>query len=693
MSDKKFTNRLANETSPYLLQHAHNPVDWYPWGPEALAKAKNENKPIFLSIGYSACHWCHVMEKESFEDPATAAVMNEHFVNIKVDREERPDLDQIYMNAVQLMTQHGGWPMSVWLTPELKPFYGGTYFPPQRRYGMSSFRDVLAGVADAYKNRRDEVESASNGLVGHLDRLGEIDSEEGPLGPELIESACEQLVRAIDIQYGGIGRAPKFPHSGEMRLLFRAWRISGRDEFKKLALFSLEQMIRGGIYDQLGGGYHRYSTDQKWLAPHFEKMLYDNSLITLANIEAYQITGADVFKNAVLETLDYVLREMTSPAGGFYSTQDADSEGEEGKFFVWTLAEIQQILGDDAKAFAHCYDVSEGGNWEHKNILNLPKPIDQCAAELRLEPDELRGRLAAARSKLFAVRSHRIAPGRDEKILAAWNGMMIDAMATAASVLDIDRYRTAAANAADFVLKTMRTPNGLLLRTAKDGKAKLNGYLEDYSYLANSLVSLYEATFESRWLTSAGEVVNVMIEQFWDEKKGGFFFTGKDHETLITRSKDPQDGATPSGNSMAATALARLAKLTGRDDLRDKAEVTLKAFRSIMTQSAIASAQMLIALGIHRGPTDQLVLVEGDDPADWNAALRSINRSFLPNKVVAGKRKSPVENTSAQLSILNGKAPIGGQSTLYACRDFTCQQPAAGKAAIEATLEAIFQKQ
>lgn len=689
MNQPQFTNRLARETSPYLLQHAHNPVDWYPWGPEALAEAKRRDQPIFLSIGYSACHWCHVMEHESFEDPNTAKLMNDSFVNVKVDREERPDLDQIYMMAVQIMTQHGGWPMSVWLTPDLKPFYGGTYFPPVRRYNMPAFREVLLAIADAWNNRREQLTQSSEEILNHLRRMTSVSRVEGALEPAILEQAANELARMVDRTWGGIGHAPKFPHSVELRLLLRAGKRFQREELIELAALSLEKMIRGGIYDQLGGGFHRYSTDERWLVPHFEKMLYDNALIPMACLEAWQATGRSLFRDATLDTLDYVLREMTSSEGGFFSTQDADSEGEEGKFFVWSRAEVERILGpEDAKTFGYVYDVTDAGNWEGKNILNLPKPMEQAAKVLAMDFEELTQRMSECRRKLLAARSRRVAPGRDEKVLTAWNGMMIDTMATASMVLGEDRYRQAAIRAADFVLDKMRTANGLLLRTCKDGRATLNAYLEDYAFLANGLVSLYEATFDLRWLREATGLVETMRDQFWDAKEGGFFFTGVDHEALISRGKDPQDGATPSGNSIAVVALVRLARLTRRPEFLELAETTMALFRSIMTRSAVASAQMLLGLGTHLGPSYEFVLVGDPDSSEMSRVRRALHGRFFPDKVMAGSRGNG-DGAEALVPLLEHKMSVEGRPTLYICRDYACQSPLVGWEAIEAELSRL----
>ncbi|HEX5272215.1 MAG TPA: thioredoxin domain-containing protein, partial [Gemmataceae bacterium] len=615
----QFTNRLSRETSPYLRQHAHNPVDWFPWGDEALARARDLDRPVFLSIGYSACHWCHVMEHESFEDPEIGQLLNDHFVSLKVDREERPDLDQIYMAFVQRATGHGGWPMSVFLTPEGQPFFGGTYFPPDERYGgqMPSFRRVLLSVIDWWQHRRDEVTGSARAVADELRDLLRLDPRPGDLDPSLLRRVTGQIGRAFDPREGGFGSQPKFPHPTELRLLLRVAHRFGDDQARAMVRLTLDKMAMGGLYDQLGGGFHRYSTDARWLVPHFEKMLYDNALLVLAYLEAFQATGEPSYREVVEQTLAYVRREMTGPDGPFYSTQDADSEGEEGKFFVWSAAEVESVLGPEPAAeFDYVYDVTPEGNWEGHNILHRPKTYEQCARLLKTDEAGLRRRLDEARARLFEVRSHRVWPGRDEKVLTAWNGLMIAAFAKAAQALDEPSYAKAAARAADFILRTMRMPDGRLYRTWSHGSApKLNGYLEDYAYFLDALVSVYETTFEPRWVEAALDVARVMVEQFWDEAEGGFFYTGKDHERLIARTKDPHDNATPSGNAMAVTGLLRLAKLTGRADLREKAERTLRLFRGVMEESVMAAAQMLIAYDFDLGPVKEVAVV-GDPAGD-----------------------------------------------------------------------------
>jgi uncharacterized protein len=674
-------NQLVHETSPYLRQHAHNPVDWYPWSEEALQRARDLKRPIFLSIGYSACHWCHVMEHESFEDPEVARLLNEHFVSIKVDREERPDLDQIYMTAVQMLTGQGGWPMSMFLTPELKPFFGGTYFPPVNSHGRPSFKRVLEALIDAWQNKRGELDQQAEEVTAGLRQHMQLEAGTGELSPHLLQNAGNVLRRAFDRQYGGFGQAPKFPHPMDLRLLLRVWKRFGDDGALDMVRKSLDQMARGGIYDHLGGGFARYSTDARWLVPHFEKMLYDNALLTLAYLEAYQATGVPFYRTVVEETLAYVQREMTGPDGAFYSTQDADSEGVEGKFYVWSRAEIESVLGpDEARLFCDVYDVTEAGNWDGHNILHRTRTDDQEARLLKIPEDELRRRLRVGKEKLFETRSRRIWPARDEKILTAWNALMIAAFAKAAQVLEEPAYARAARRAADYLLTRMLTPEGRLYRTTFAGAApKLNGYLEDYAYLIDALVSLYEATFEPAWITAANRLAGVMLEQFWDEKEHGFFYTGHDHEQLIARGKDPHDNATPSGNAMAVTALLRLVALTGAAVARQRAEETLALFRGIMAETPTAAAQMLIALDFYLGPTREVVVIGA--AAECQEALRLLRGPFRPHQVVAWK--APDEQTA--LPLLADRTARGAVTT-YICENFVCQAPLVGVPALAEAL-------
>ncbi len=677
---ESMSNRLAHETSPYLLQHANNPVDWYPWGAEALERAKREQRPIFLSIGYSACHWCHVMEHESFESEAIARRLNDGFVCIKVDREERPDLDQVYMTAVQAMTGRGGWPMSVFLTPDLQPFYGGTYWPPTGRMGMPGFDQVIDAVLDAWHQRREQVVQQADELTAELRRAGSMPLPPGELSDRPLRAAEAALERIFDHRLGGFGGAPKFPHPMDLRLLLRRWRRSPRDAVLGMVTLTLDRMAAGGIYDQLGGGFHRYSVDERWLVPHFEKMLYDNALLSMCYVEAYQATGHEDYARVARETFDFVLRDMTAPEGGFYSTLDADSEGEEGKFYVWTPAEVEQILGPQrAKTFCYVYDVSDEGNFEGHNILNLPKTLEQCAKILGRDLAELTAELSASRQELLAVRNRRVWPGLDDKVLVSWNGLMIDSLAYAAGALGEPRYLAAARQAADFLWNRLRA-DGRLLHTWRKGQAKLSAYLDDYACLANAFVTLYENSLEERWIDAAVQLADVVLAQFADRQSGGFHYTADDHEPLIARQKDVQDGATPSGNSMAVTFLLRLGKLCGRAADLEAAHRTLTAFAGLLEKHPTAAGQMLIALDFYLGPTPELVLV--DAPEELRG---EIGRRYLPNKVFASR---PGEGRSAALEgAFAGKAAAGDQPALYVCENFACQSPVVGREAILATID------
>ncbi len=664
-----------------MLQHAFNPVDWFPWGDAALSQAKQHDKPIFLSIGYSACHWCHVMEHESFENSDIAAAMNDIFVCIKVDREERPDLDQIYMSAVQMMTGRGGWPMSVFLTPDLRPFFGGTYWPPTSRMGMPGFRDILKGVADAWKNRRDDVLRSADELTSEVVRAASESLPRSGLSLATLRGAMGQFLQRVDWQQGGFGGAPKFPHPMDLRVLLRCWRRFGDQEALDAVRLTLDKMASGGLYDQLGGGFHRYSTDAQWLAPHFEKMLYDNALLVPVYLEAFQATGNANDARVVRETLDYVLREMTQPQGGFYSTQDADSEGEEGKFFVWTEDEVLALLGpEDGRLFCDAYDVTPLGNWEGHNILNRPNvgqvfnlPVQ--AGQVENLPHD---RLARCRAKLFDARSQRIAPGRDDKVLVSWNGLMIAAMSQAAAILGEPRYAEAASAAADFILANMRDADGRLLHSFKDGQARFNAYLDDYACLIDGLVDLYQATFEPRWLGIALDLAEQMLSRF-EDPRGGFFYTSIDHEQLVARVKDTQDNATPSGNGMAAYALVRLGTLTGRPQLLGRGYATLEAMSGQLDKFAMASGQSLLALDFVVGSTHEIVVVESVE-ATAEAALRELHQRFWPNKVVARRPGQMADNDlpASLRELLSGKQSSAGELTTFVCERGSCQSPLVG---------------
>lgn len=611
-------NRLAGESSPYLLQHARNPVAWYPWGAEALEKARREDKPIFLSIGYSACHWCHVMEHESFENADIARYLNEHFVSIKVDREERPDLDQIYMHAVQVLTGRGGWPMSTFLTPELQPFYGGTYWPPSSRMGMPGFDQVLAAVVDAWRNRRAQVLQQAQELTQRIQLLDPDVPADAELTPDLLRSAESDLLRSFDRAQGGFGGAPKFPQPMALRLALRLWKRRSNPRLLELVETTLDKMRRGGIYDHLAGGFARYSVDERWLVPHFEKMLYDNALLADAYLDGFLATRNTDYARVVRETLDYVLAYMTDPFGGFHSTEDADSEGEEGKFYLWTPVEVEAVLGPEAgQRFCYVYDVTPAGNFEHRNILNLPKTVEQCAALKGWDLPELERELADSRAKLLAERDRRVRPGKDDKVLVSWNALMIHALARAAGPLDEPRYLAAATRAAEFLLTALRRPDGRLQHSWRGGVAKHDAYLDDYTYLIEALLALYEASFEERWIEEAAAFAERVLGEFRDVA-GGFFFVSDSHETLITRPKDVYDNATPSGTAMAATCLVRLGKLTGRTDYVAAAAEALKLALPVMQRAALAAAQSLIALDLWLGPTAEIAII-GDATEEQTA--------------------------------------------------------------------------
>jgi uncharacterized protein YyaL (SSP411 family) len=685
-------NRLAHESSPYLLQHANNPVDWYPWGAEALERSRREDKPIFLSIGYSACHWCHVMEHESFESDPIAVRLNECFVCIKVDREERPDLDQIYMNAVQLITGRGGWPMSVFLTPDLEPFYGGTYWPPESRHGLPGFPQVIEAVAEAWANRREQAVAQARELTSHLQTIGVPAAPDQELSPELLTQAAGKLEQSFDFAHGGFGGAPKFPHPIDLQFLLRVWHRTQLDGLLDMVRLNLDKMARGGIYDHLAGGFARYSVDERWLVPHFEKMLYDNGLLAGAYLDAYLATGHEPYARVARETLDYVLRDMTDPAGGFYSSEDADSEGEEGRFYVWTPEEIEAALGNEAgQRFAYVYGVSPEGNFEGRNILHLPKTIAQCAALRGWDLSSLEVELAESRRRLLAIRNERIRPGRDDKVLVSWNALAIDSLARTGAALDEPTYVTAAENAARFILDEMRQPNGRLWHAWRNGQAKFAAYLDDYTYLIQALVSLYEATFDEQWVDRAVELAEIVVCHFSDTDQGGFFYTADDHEQLIARNKDYFDSSVPSGNAMAATALTRLNALTGAEKYREAARQTLHSATGLLKRASTAAGQMLIALDLELGPRTEIVLIGDPNELEVAEVLKEIRRRYLPSCAVALRSLQTLHLGSNHLtSLFAGKEATEPSPTLFLCQNFTCQAPLAGKAAIRAGLDQQF---
>lgn len=683
MATQQHTNRLIDETSPYLRQHAHNPVDWYPWGEEALTKAQAEDKPIFLSIGYSACHWCHVMAHESFEHEATATLMNQLFVNIKVDREERPDLDAIYMDAVVSMTNSGGWPMSVFLTPDGQPFYGGTYFPPQPRYGMPSFQQVLQSVAAAYRDRRQDVLVQAERLTQALQRTAYLGAQDGALGSELLDEAVGHLDEYFDREDGGFGSQPKFPQPMTLDFLMAYYQRTKNLDALYMAELTLEKMANGGIYDQLGGGFHRYSVDAIWLVPHFEKMLYDNSQLLRTYLHAWQITGRPLYRRIVDETIDYVLREMTAPTGGFYSTQDADSEGEEGKFFVWTPAEIEQTLGaHEAAIFESYYNVSERGNFEGHNILSVTRSAAKVAERFRIAAAEVERIVAEGRRKLFAVRETRIKPARDEKILTEWNGLMIHALAECGVVCEREDALQAAIHAADFILTTMSQADGKLYRSYKDGQARFNAYLEDYAAFIRALIALYEATFELRWLGEASRLTQLMFAQFHDPDNGGFFQTGADHEQLVVRRKDFIDNAIPSGNSLAAETLLRLSVLVGNEEYRRAANQIILTMKAAVVRQPTGFGRLLGALETLLSRRQEIALVGDPNHADTQALYQAVRQRYLPHTVVAAKR--PGEES--MLPLLADRDLVNGKAAAYVCENYACQLPVTSAAELNKLL-------
>ncbi len=679
-------NRLAEETSPYLLQHRHNPVDWYPWGEEALAKSREEDKPIFLSIGYSACHWCHVMAHESFENEETAKILNEYYVPIKVDREERPDVDGIYMEAVQMLSGQGGWPMSMFLLPDLRPFFGGTYYPPEDAHGRPGFRNLLLRLADVYKTRREELDRNGVKMVDALKQMSQAEPGEEEPAQEIIHRAVEDLRSRFDKNAGGFGGAPKFPPSMALMLLLREWRRSGDKDLLYMVEFTLQRMALGGLHDQLGGGFHRYSVDAFWGVPHFEKMLYDNALLSRIYLEAYQATGNHFYRSVATDTLDYTIREMTHPEGGFYSAQDADTEGEEGKFFVWTPAEVEEILeAEDARIFCKFYGVTEEGNFEGRSILRVENSPRLFCEKEGIKEEDLFGILERCRRTAFKAREKRVKPGLDDKILTSWNGLMIGSMALAGRIAEVPAYIDAARRAADFVLTRMRGEGGLL-RTHRAGTSKLNAYLDDYAFMIVGLLDLYETSFGNRWLEEAETLAREMVERFWDEEGGGFFFTAHDHEKLIVRKKMGQDGAIPAGNSMAAYGLLRLGKLMGNEAFIARGKETLRAFGQYLDRAPAAFHMMLVALDFHLDKPVEIAVVGDPASEDTRAVLQAVNGVFVPNKVVAFLPVSGITELNVGMPLLQGKEAVGGAATVYLCEDYTCKEPLTDPAAVRAAL-------
>jgi uncharacterized protein YyaL (SSP411 family) len=674
VTKEKHTNRLIKETSPYLLQHAHNPVDWHPWGDEALERARKEDKPILLSIGYSACHWCHVMERECFENEEIARLMNENFVNIKVDREERPDLDAIYMDALQAMSGGGGWPMTVFLTPQGKPFYGGTYFPPEERHGMMGFPRVLQTLAQAYKTRKSDLESAAEEVIAHLNQAAKVPGGVEPLHDGMLDSAYIVVKAAFDSQNAGFGSAPKFPQPMVLEFLLRYYHCCNEKHALLMVERTLERMASGGIYDQIGGGFHRYSVDSRWLVPHFEKMLYDNAQLSRLYLHAYQATGNRLYRRIAQETLDYVLREMTDKEGGFYSTQDADSEGVEGKYFTWTPEEVKEVLGeDDGELVSRYFGITEQGNFEGENVLSQVIEIEKLAEEVGLTPEELEASIDLAKVSLLQRRAQRVPPHRDEKVLANWNGLMLAGLAEAAAVLNREEYLEAAISNATFLMQALREGK-LLKHSYKDGQARGDGYLQDYALLCEGLLSLYEATFQERWLKAAVDLGDAIVDRFWDETQGFFYDTAYDQETLIVRPRNIFDNVLPSGSSAAAFVLIRLAKLTNNNEYERLATVAMSSMQGFMPRYPLGFGHWLSALDFYLSEPAEIAVVGSPGDVETKLLMTVITRRYLPNKVLVGRDPNEPAPT-IDVPLLQDRGMIENKPTVYLCEKHVCRVP------------------
>ena len=687
-------NRLIFEKSPYLLQHAANPVDWYPWGDEAFQKAADQDKPIFLSIGYATCHWCHVMEKESFEDPEVAELINQTFIPIKVDREERPDIDQIYMAVCQAITGSGGWPLTALLTSEKKPFFVGTYFPKESRSGRAGMLDLIPQVADLWENSRDELYSSADQITNHLQNSGS--GQPGKLTRSIIDRAVTGLKGRYDAVQGGFGTAPKFPSPHNLVFLLRCWYRDKDPELLEMVEKTLRQMRLGGIFDQIGYGFHRYSTDAAWRLPHFEKMLYDQAMLAIAYTEAYQATGKEEYANTIRQIIQYVLRDMTSPEGGFYSAEDADSEGEEGRFYTWTDAQFTEELGEQGgELFSTIFNFQPAGNFldegsrelTGRNLLYLSKPLPEIADELGLPEDDLNTLWEKARQLLFQIREARVHPLKDDKILTDWNGLMIAALAKAGTVLDESEYLRAAKEAADFILDVLRTDDGYLLKRYRSGEAALPAHLDDYAFLAWGLIEIYQADFDPRYLRSALEITELMIKLFWDEEQGGFFFTVKGQSDLIHRTRELYDGALPSGNSIAAMNLVRLARLTSNPEYEKMAHQIGDAFYSQVEQVPIGYTQYLSALLFAYGPSYEVVIAGEPDQASTRKMLDRIQKEYHPHLVLLLRPGEIDAWLLETVPVLESQLPINGQAAAYVCRDFQCSAPTTDPAEMLKLLE------
>jgi uncharacterized protein YyaL (SSP411 family) len=680
---KVYRNRLAKEKSPYLLQHAGNPVDWYPWGEEAFEKAKSENKPIFLSIGYSTCHWCHVMEHESFEDPEVARLMNEAFVCIKVDREERPDIDNIYMTAARLSSGGGGWPLTIIMTPDKKPFFTATYIPRDNRYGNLGMMELIPKIKEIWSVQRDEVLQSAERFVNALQQSS-LYRGGNALDANVLDSAFEQFEATFDSRFGGFGQAPKFPTPHNLMFLLRYWKRSNNPRALEMVEKTLREMRRGGIYDHIGYGFHRYSTDSEWLLPHFEKMLYDQALMAMAYLETYQATGKGEYAQTAREIFEYVFRDMTDPVGGFYSAEDADSEGEEGKFYVWTVEEIQELLEeDDAELFIKIHGLEEEGNFAEQatgqktgeNIIHLKKSRAELAEEKNLKENELLSRMEAARRKLFDVREKRIRPHKDDKILTDWNGLMIAAMAMGGRILDDNKYESAARKAVDFIMSRMRTNNGELLHRYRDGESAIKAHLDDYAFLIWGLIELYQTGFDIKHLKAALELNNEILGLFWDNDSGGLFLSQETPDDLIVRQKEIYDGATPSGNSVAAYNLLRLGRITANPDLEKKFEEIATLFSSEVRRAPSGFAMLLNAVDFGTGPSFEIVISGKEGSNDTEKMMRALNSEFIPNKVVVFRPDDDMPEIAQIARYTINQKTLNGKATAYICRNHACNLP------------------
>ncbi|HOA70194.1 MAG TPA: thioredoxin domain-containing protein [Methanosarcina thermophila] len=676
-------NRLINEKSPYLLQHAYNPVDWYPWGEEAFDKARKENKPIFLSIGYSTCHWCHVMAHESFEDEEVARLMNKAFVCIKVDREERPDIDNVYMTVCQIMLGRGGWPLNIIMTPSMKPFFAGTYIPKKSRFNQTGMLELVPRIEEIWKRQNKEILDSAEKITASIQNMI-TESAGASIGETIIEEAYEELLNSFDNEYGGFQRAPKFPTPHKIFFLLRYWKRSGNPEALHMVEYTLENMYRGGIHDHLGSGFHRYSTDNMWIVPHFEKMLYDQALIATAYIEAYQATGKSLYKEAAEGVLGYVLRDLTSPEGGFYCGEDADVDGEEGKYYLWNLEEISSVLSpEESELITQVFNLSPEGNFEEEirgkktgtNILYLSRPPETIAAEMGVPSDEIKNRIEVAKEKLLAARNKRKRPAKDDKILTDWTGLMITAFAKGFQAFGEEKYLKAAANAADFILSRLYSPDKRLLHRYREGEAGIPGTADDYAFLINGLLDLYEAGFELRYLKAALCLNKEFLEHFWDPVQGGFFFTADDSESLIFRKKEFADAAIPSGNSIEMLNLLRLARVTADPELEDKAQELGRAFSKHIKKMPSGYTLFLSAFDFGLGPTYQVVIAGKRESADTERILEELRAYFIPNKVLVFRPEGKDPEITNLATYTKDQTPIEGKATVYVCQNYECQLP------------------